>query len=824
MRKSIVRRSRPFVLVLLFACALLLIGGGDAQRASESSMRDRIAQVPLLWYVVPVASVLALVTAFLLHRRMLRYSAGSERMRKIASYVRTGAMTYLKQQYKIIGITFLILTAILIVVAFVFHAQSGWVPLAFLMGGSFSALAGFLGMNTATLASSRTARAAEEGLDKGLKVAFRSGAVMGLVVVGLALLDISGWFFLLYVIVGLELREVTLVMLSSGMGASTLALFARVGGGIFTKSADVGADLVGKVEVGIPEDDPRNPAVIADNVGDNVGDVAGMGADLYESFIGSIHAASTLGVAAGLGMGGVICPMLIGGVGVFLSIIGILSVRLPKGGVAAELLSVLNRGINLSAVLVLAASAGVVFLVLGNAGVYGEAFGAWRVAGIWGSIVVGLLAGVGIGYSTSYFTSGNFSPVKGIAEQARKGAATVMIDGLAVGMRSTSFPVLIVTAGVLLSFGLAGGFTNYALGLYGVSIAAVGMLSTLAITLATDAYGPIADNAGGNAQMSGLPPEVRERTDALDALGNTTAAIGKGFAIGSAALTALALLASYIEEVRIGFERQARDYFVSTRTVVVFDEAAQKEREMREVNPRLYAVMEDKHPIAYLETGKTDEGKPTVIPVATSSIPDLLRAMDISLMNPRALVGIFLGAMMVFLFCSMTMKAVGRAAGRVVEEVRRQFREIKGLMEGVAEADHARCVSIATQAALREMIAPSTLAVLVPILVGLLLGVIGVIGLLAGALATGFITSIMMANAGGAWDNAKKLIEGRKEGGKGSPEHKASVVGDTVGDPFKDTSGPSLNILLKLMATMSIVFAGVIVKYAPRINELLGMK
>ncbi|MDQ7778197.1 MAG: sodium-translocating pyrophosphatase [Planctomycetota bacterium] len=780
--------------------------------------------VPLLWYAVPVAAVLALLTAFLLHRRMVQYDAGSERMQKIASYVRTGAMAYLRQQYKIVGITFVILAAILVVVAFVFHAQSVWVPFAFLTGGFFSALSGFLGMNTSTLASSRTTMAAQESLDKGLKVAFRSGAVMGLVVVGLALLDISAWFYVLYVVAGLELREVTLVMLCFGMGASTQALFARVGGGIFTKSADVGADLVGKVEAGIPEDDPRNPAVVADNVGDNVGDVAGMGADLYESFCGSILATAALGVAAGLGMGGVMCPMLIAGVGAFLSIIGILSVRLPKGAGVGKLLSVLNRGINLSSVLVLVASAGLVFLLLRNVEVNGEALGTWRVAGIWGSIVVGLLAGVGIGYSTSYYTSANFSPVKGIAEQARKGAATLMIDGLAVGMWSTGLPVLIVAVGIMLSFALAGGFSNYALGLYGVSIASVGMLSTLAITLATDAYGPIADNAGGIAQMAGLPPEVRERTDALDSLGNTTAAIGKGFAIGSAALTALALLASYVEEVRIGIERQAESDFALAPAVVVIEEGSLREREMREVNPRIFAAMEDKHPVAYIQSGKTNKGEPTVIPVNTSSIPSLLEAMDVSLMNPRALVGLFIGGMMVFVFCAMTMKAVGRAAGRMVEEVRRQFREIKGLMEGTAEADYARCVAIATQAAQHEMIAPSIVAVLAPIVMGLVLGVAGVMGLLAGSLSTGFIVAVMMANAGGAWDNAKKLIEGKKEGGKGSPEHKASVVGDTVGDPFKDTAGPSLNILLKLMAMVSIVFAGVILKFGPQIHRLLGFK
>ncbi len=787
-----------FILFMLVLVAGADPGGGNRGKDDEA--------LPALWWLVPAGAVFALLMAAIFHFRMLRKDAGSEQMQKIASYVRTGAMAYLKQQYKIVAITVICLSALLAVVAFVLYAQSPWVPFAFLTGAFFSGLSGYLGMNTATQASARTAAGAQVSLDRGLKIAFRSGAVMGLVVVGLALLDISAWFYVLRVIAKLSLHETTLVMLCVCMGASTQALFARVGGGIFTKSADVGADLVGKVETGIPEDDPRNPAVIADNVGDNVGDVAGMGADLYESFCGSILATSALGVLAGLGIWGVLCPMLIASVGAIFSVVGILAVRMRKDATTTELLNVLNRGMNLSAVLVVLASAFFVVYFLKDATVGGEILGVMRALGIWGAIAIGLAAGVGIGYSTSYYTSGDSLPVKGIAEQAKKGAATLVIDGLAVGMSSTVIPVLIVVVAILLSFGFAGGFSNFALGLYGVSISSVGMLATLAITLATDAYGPIADNAGGNASMSKLPPHVRERTDALDALGNMTAAIGKGFAIGSAALTALALLAAYVEEARVAMIRQAETSYETAPAAVVnvIDQDTEMQKQVRQIGPGLFALKEGKQVVAYLESGQTPKGFVTAARVDTSSIPALLKALNVSLLNVRLL--------------------VGKAAGMIVEEVRRQFREIVGLMEGKAEADHARCVQIATKTAQNEMIVPSLIAVAVPVVSGLLLGVAGVMGLLAGSLATGFVVAIMMANSGGAWDNAKKLIEGRTEDGKGSTTHKAAVVGDTVGDPFKDTAGPSLNILLKLMAMVSIVFAGVIVKYAPQMSNLLGMK
>jgi K(+)-stimulated pyrophosphate-energized sodium pump len=815
-------KARCIVPVLL-VFMLLLVAAAAPDGGNDNNDKEAI---PTLWLLVPAGAVFALVMAAVFHFQMLRKDAGSEQMRKIASYVRTGAMAYLRQQYKIVAITVICLSAILAFVAFVLRVQSPWVPFAFLTGAFFSGLSGFLGMNTATQASSRTAAGAQESLDRGLKIAFRSGAVMGLVVVGLVLLDISAWFYVLKVVAGLSLHETTIVMLCSGMGASTQALFARVGGGIFTKSADVGADLVGKVEAGIPEDDPRNPASIADNVGDNVGDIAGMGADLYESFYDSILATAALGVLAGLGIWGALCPMLLASVGAIFSVVGILAVRMRKDASAAELYTVLNRGMNLSAVLVVIVSASFVVYFLKDVTIGGEILGVMRALGVWGAIAIGLAAGVGIGYSTSYYTSGGFSPVKGIAEQAKKGAATLMIDGLAVGMSSTAIPVLIVAVAIILSFGLAGGFSNFALGLYGVSISSVGMLATLAITLATDAYGPIADNASGNASMSKLPPHVRERTDALDSLGNTTAAIGKGFAIGSAALTALALFAAYVEGARVAMMRQAETSYEGAPEAVltVIDQDTEVQKQVRQIGPGLFALKEDKKTIAYLESGKTQKGFTTAARVDTSSIPTLLKALDVSLLNPRLLGSLFIGSMMVFFFCSMTLKAVGRAAGMIVVEVRRQFKEIVGLMDGTADADHARCVQIATKAAQNEMIVPSLIAIVVPVVSGLLLGVAGVMGLLAGSLVTGFVVAIMMANSGGAWDNAKKLIESRTEDGKGSAMHKAAVVGDTVGDPFKDTAGPSLNILLKLMAMVSIVFVGVIVKYAPQIGNLLGMK
>jgi K(+)-stimulated pyrophosphate-energized sodium pump len=631
-------------------------------------------------------------------------------------------------------------------------------------------------MKTATMASARTAHAARKSLNSGLQVAFRSGAVMGLVVVGFGLLDICAWFTVLYYLdwfnMGDDLGTITVVMLCFGMGASTQALFARLGGGIFTKAADVGADLVGKVEAGIPEDDPRNPATIADNVGDNVGDVAGMGADLYESYCGSILAASALGVAAGFGKEGVILPMTIAGLGIIFSVLGCYLVRSGEEATQKVLLKALSRGVNASVILILIASALLVYGLLG-----GHYDTRWHSLGIWGAIVAGLLAGWIIGKATERYTSDNFKPTRGISDQAKTGPATVIIQGLAVGMSSTGVCVVTIALGILLSFAFSGGFSKPELGLFGIGVASVGMLSTLGITLATDAYGPIADNAGGNAEMSNLGPEVRERTDALDALGNTTAATGKGFAIGSAALTALALLAAYIEEIRIGLHR---------------------------VDPK-----------AVLQVGSESIG------VMEATISDFMAYYNVTLMNPKVIIGLFLGGMMVFVFCSRTMKAVGRAAGKMVEEVRRQFKEIAGIMEGTATPDYAACVDISTRAAQKEMIIPSLFAIVIPVATGLLLGVAGVMGLLAGALSCGFVLAITMNNAGGAWDNAKKYIEKGHLGGKGSDAHKAAVVGDTVGDPFKDTSGPSLNILIKLMSMVSVIFAGLIAKFAPVIQDFL---
>jgi len=729
------------------------------------------------FWIVPIGSVLALIFAWIFYKEMMKESEGTERMAAIANHVRKGAMAYIKQQYKIVTFVFLTITALFSFMAYVLHVQNPWVPFAFLTGGFFSGLAGFFGMKTATYASARTTNAARNSLNSGLKIAFRSGAVMGLVVVGLALLDIAIWFLILNHFYPVEpgnthsLVIITTTMLTFGMGASTQALFARVGGGIFTKAADVGADLVGKIEAGIPEDDPRNPATIADNVGDNVGDVAGMGADLYESYAGSILATAALGAAAFMHgdvatqIKGVIAPMLIGAVGTILSIIGIFNVRTKEGASQRELLSSLGRGINLSSLLIVIFSAGIIFLLnLPNA------------FGIWLAIVIGLLTGIIIGKSTEYFTSHSFKPTRHIAEKAKTGPATVIISGLGVGMISTVIPVLAVAVGTILAFLSAINFDvsnisgNISHGLYGIGIAAVGMLSTLGITLATDAYGPIADNAGGNAEMSGLGKEVRKRTDALDALGNTTAATGKGFAIGSAALTALALLASYVEEVRIGLMR------IPEKTA-------------------LFEASEN-------------------IKIAKASIADFISYFNVTLMNPKVLVGILLGSMMAFMFCGLTINAVGSAAASMVEEVRRQFREIKGILEGKAEPDYARCVAISTKGAQKKMMLPSLLAIIVPVLTGIILGVSGVMGLLVGALATGFVLAIFMANSGGAWDNAKKYIEDGHFGGKGSDAHKAAVIGDTVGDPFKDTSGPSLNILIKLMSMVSIVMAGLIVAFS----------
>lgn len=725
--------------------------------------------IPALWYLAPVGALLALAAAAYFYAWMKKQPEGDETQIKIAQHVREGALAYLKQQYKVVATVMLVIFVLLCVLAFVLKIQSPFAPFAFLTGGIISALTGFLGMKTATYANNRTANAAKNSLNSGLQLAFRSGAVMGLNVVGFGVLAISIWFYCLYTMTDLSIHTVTVALLAYSFGASLQALFARVGGGIFTKAADVGADLVGKVEAGIPEDDPRNPATIADNVGDNVGDVAGMGADLYESFCGAILAAAALGAAAfvahdvNMAVRAAVLPMVIAGIGTVLSVVGVLVVRTKEGASQKELLKALGRGVNLSSILIVIAS----FLL--TRALLPEHFGVF-----W-SIVAGLVAGLIIAKATEYYTAADFRPTQFIAEQAKTGPATVIIAGMSIGFLSTWIPVLAVVVGIVVAFGTAGGFTNLEWGLYGVGVAAVGMLSTLGITLATDAYGPIADNAGGNAEMSHQPPFVRERTDALDSLGNTTAATGKGFAIGSAALTALALLAAYMEEVRVSLARGA-------------------------------SALEAKA-------------------IVTQPLTEFVnQRFNITLLNPEVLAGVFIGAMLVCVFSALTMLAVGRAAGKMVEEVRRQFREIKGIMEGKAEPDYASCVAISTQGAQREMVLPSLLAVIVPIVTGLIFGVPGVLGLLVGGLTTGFLVAVTMANAGGAWDNAKKWIESGKFGGKRSDPHKAAVVGDTVGDPYKDTSGPSLNILIKLMSIVSIMVAGVVVTYSPHIGKLLGMR
>lgn len=731
----------------------------------------------MIFWVVPVASVVALAFAWALYRLMKREDEGTPRMREIAAHVRMGAMAYLRQQYKVVGLVFVVLALFFAYLAYGAGVQNEWVPFAFLTGGFFSGLAGYFGMKTATYASARTANAARQSLDRGLKVAFRSGAVMGLVVVGLGLLDISFWYVILNHFVETtgpqKLVVITTTMLTFGMGASTQALFARVGGGIYTKAADVGADLVGKVEAGIPEDDPRNPATIADNVGDNVGDVAGMGADLYESYCGSVLATAALGAAAFATVGGeamqlkaVLAPMLIAAVGIVLSIFGIFLVRTKEGASMRELLRSLGRGVNVSSALIAVATFGILYLL-----------GIENWVGLSCSVITGLVAGIIIGQATEYYTSHSYKPTQKIAGSAQTGPATVIIAGVGSGMISTAIPVVTIGVAIIVAYLCAIGFDmeqmlspqNMSMGLYGIGIAAVGMLSTLGITLATDAYGPIADNAGGNAEMSGLGAEVRKRTDALDALGNTTAATGKGFAIGSAALTALALLASYIEEIRIGLLHNG------------------------------------------IEVLTMPNGTEQL--VQSASILDFMEYYRISLMNPTVLIGLFIGAMMSFLFCGLTMNAVGRAAESMVQEVRRQFREIKGILTGEGTPDYARCVAISTRGAQREMLFPSLLAIIVPVVVGLVFGVAGVMGLLVGGLSSGFVLAVFMANAGGAWDNAKKMIEEGHYGGKGSECHKATVVGDTVGDPFKDTSGPSLNILVKLMSMVAIVMAGLTVVF-----------
>ena len=757
-----------------------------------------------LFWIVPVSALTALLFAWIFYKGMIVQEQGTDKMKEIAAYVSEGAMAYLKRQYTVVTKVFLILVVLLAILAYA-GIQNPFVPVAFLTGGFFSGLCGFLGMKSATAASNRTAWAASKSLDKGLKVALRSGAVMGLVVVGFGLLDIAIWFLILdkavftpaHMVNGLhwlgltfvsagtdehqKLVEITATMLTFGMGASTQALFARVGGGIFTKAADVGADLVGKVEAGIPEDDPRNPATIADNVGDNVGDVAGMGADLYESYAGSILSTAALGAALpsilpGDQLTAIIAPMMVSAIGILLSIAGVYMVRTKEDASPKVLLRALLLGTGGSSALILVVLAGMAAI-------------GWITWGVFGAAVSGLVAGVIIGQSTEYYTSDGNAPTQGIAKQSQQGPATVIIEGMAVGMFSTWVPVVTIGAAIIAAYGFAGGFHNFAMGVYGIGFASVGMLSTLGVTLATDAFGPIADNAGGNAEMAGLPKEVRERTDALDGLGNTTAATGKGFAIGSAALTALALVAAYMEEIKMWLGRLA-----------------------------------DKAPGGFKQIGDTlfyNNTVPTSVPdgmkavsLKTSTISDFVAAYDLSLFNPILIAGLFIGAMMAFLFSAMSMKAVGRAAGKMVDEVRRQFREIPGIMEGTGKPEYAKCVEISTAGAQSEMLVPSLLAIAVPLVVGIVLGVPGVVGLLMGGMTAGFVLASMLNNAGGAWDNAKKYVERGNYGGKKSECHKATVVGDTVGDPFKDTSGPALNILIKLMSMVSVVLAGLTVAWS----------
>ncbi len=784
---------------------------------------------PLIWWLAPITSVVALIFAYVCYRYMMNSPKGNDRMEEIASYVREGAYAYLFRQYKVVGIIFILLSIIFMVLAY-YGIQNPFVPVAFLTGGFFSGLCGFLGMKSATSAASRTAQGATVSLNKALQVAFRSGAVMGLVVVGFGMLDISLWYLILDKLVyttehmanGLKLLGVTLVhagmnpearmneitttMLTFGMGASTQALFARVGGGIFTKAADVGADLVGKVEAGIPEDDPRNPAVIADNVGDNVGDVAGMGADLYESYCGSILATAAIGASLSpialqqynmTPLKAVLAPMVVAGIGNILSVAGVYFVRCKEDASQKNLLRALLLGTLGSSALILVAVA-----VLALTG--------WISWGICGSVIAGLVAGVLIGQFTEMYTSDTYKPTRGIADQAPMGAATVIIDGFATGMYSCGLPVLTIAAAVLCAFGFAGGFSNVSMGLYGIGFAAVGMLATLGVTLATDAYGPIADNAGGNAEMSHLDAEVRKRTDALDSLGNTTAATGKGFAIGSAALTALALLAAYIEEIRIWIGRIAKDGIVMVGNVAFYvDQVTEK--------------VQTAYDAVKVQAEAAKEAIPALINVKTATLFDFSHAYNMSIVNPKLIAGMFIGCMLAFVFVAMAMKAVGRAAGKMVNEVRRQFKEKPGIMKGTEKPSYAECVEISTAGAQREMVLPALMAIIAPVVTGLILGVEGVMGLLAGSMACGFALAVTLNNSGGAWDNAKKYIERGAHGGKGSPAHKAAVIGDTVGDPFKDTCGPSLNILLKLMAMISVVFSGVVVKFGPVVSAWLGM-
>jgi len=858
--------------------------------------------IPPIWWVAPLGALTALAFAWVFFRQVAAADEGDEKMKEIAAHVSTGAMAYLKRQYKVVAI-FFVVAAIILLVMGIIGVQHNIVFVAFLTGGFLSGLCGWLGMKTATMASNRTAQGAKESMNRGLTVAFRAGAVMGLVVVGFGLLFITVWFLILSKIapifgVRMDLIEIAAVMVTFGMGASSQALFARVGGGIYTKAADVGADLVGKVESGIPEDDPRNPATIADNVGDNVGDVAGMGADLFESYCCSILAAGALGVAAamalftdpqaqmGAGMRLLAAPMVLAGVGTVLSVLGIYLVRTKQDATMKDLMWALSKGVNGSSVLIVIVAAVVCWLLLD--GIHPKI--SWL--GVWGSIVSGLAAGVVIGKATEYYTSYDFKPTRRVSNSAETGPATVIISGIALGMKSTWTAVGTVILAILAAFAFAGGFRETLLGLYGVGVAAVGMLATLGITLATDAYGPIADNAGGNAEMTGQEPEVRKRTDALDSLGNTTAAVGKGFAIGSAALTALALLAAYVEQVRVGQNRQAENAIVARYVeplVLPSDEKGAEKQKAQAGYGKLVnlghgklavKVRKDTKHSAYAGAmaltrlpddlpaigeevpfvpvaagpaapppagaaeaatraaeahplGRRDEEKVyrlsvsgrevQVVLAPDASLRQYMSFYDVTLMNPKVLCGMFAGVLLVFLFSAMTMEAVGRAAGAMVNEVRRQFREIPGIMEGTGQPDYARCVSISTAGAQKAMIIPSLLALIAPVVVGLLLDVAGVLGLLAGGLACGFAMAIFMANAGGAWDNAKKYIETGAMGGKGSENHKATVTGDTVGDPFKDTSGPSLNILIKLMSTVSVVFAGLIVKFAPIIGGWLGL-
>lgn len=838
-----------FLLVLLTTSPLLAADSNDVPGAS----------VFLSWLISLAGGVAALWFAYRFFKWMVEQDEGDDLMVKIAQHVREGADAYLWRQYRVVGAFFAIACLLLIIVSTVFNALSTIVPVAFLSGGFFSALAGWCGMKTATLASSRTAQACKTSLNDGLQVAFRSGAVMGLTVVGLGLIDICMWFAVLYWVFplfnqGMSLEEITVTMLCFGMGASSQALFARVGGGIFTKAADVGADLVGKVEAGIPEDDPRNPATIADNVGDNVGDVAGMGADLYESYCGSILASAALGVAAYQGhlkmqLMMLLLPLVLAGLGIGLSILGVFLVRTDENADQKKLLRALGNGINGSSLGVAIVSAILVYLMLvrPSAAVSEQLVtdglrSGYEMFGVFASILVGLFSGMIIGWWTEYSTSDVYAPTKRIADQSVTGPATVIIAGIAEGLYSVWVPIVVIGTAILLSFGACTGFDYgnaalFAMGLYGVAIAAVGMLSTLGITLATDAYGPIADNAGGNAQMSNLDPMVRQRTDALDSLGNTTAATGKGFAIGSAALTALALLAAYVEEVRVGFDRWVEHVDVvptsemSNANAVVVSSGVLAIRDFEEEHNQAYLVFP---PISKLQATQTETligrhakvgetvqvdlidfaDRGILIDAKKAKMPDFVRYYNVTIMNPKVLVGMFMGVMLAFVFCSMTMKAVGRSARSMVEEVRRQFHDIPGIMEGTGEPDYAACVDISTRAAQREMIVPALLGLLVPIAVGMLLGVGGVMGMLAGGLTSGFAVAVMMSNAGGAWDNAKKYIESGAHGGKGTDAHKAAVVGDTVGDPFKDTSGPSLNILIKLMSIVSVVFAGLVVRYA----------